>query len=501
MNPSDNGHPQTESPPQQQPNDDSSSLTRFKRFNRWLVKRSENPSDIASTLLHFQPAAVELETAPPNPMAKAVGRVIMLLFVIGFTWALVGKVDVVSIARGQIVPSERVKDIQPLALGQVRTIHVKEGQSVEEGEILVELNAVITGADLTQTQQEIDSLSDQQLRAEHLQAFLEAEQFDDDQHTSAKILEQYQQSIKAAQANTRISNSDLGLWSLKQEIQHYQADQEVIRQQVLSRDAELRMVEQNVASAESALPIVTERLHALETLLNENLVARSQYLELKQEHIEQERVLNVGKENHQQLLFEVAGLKSQLTSMKATRLAELAAERDQLARNIANLHQEMARATERNQQMVLRAPISGTITSLQIHTLGGVVQPAQILMQIVPEEAQLEVEAWVQNKDIGFIDVGLPAEVKVDSFQFTKYGVINAHIQTLSEDAVNDEQQGPIYRTLVSLEKDWMHIDNKQVRLTPGMSVAVEIKTGERRLIEFLMSPLLRYSKESIRER
>ena len=122
-------------------------------------------------------------------------------------------------------------------------------------------------------------------------------------------------------------------------------------------------------------------------------------------------------------------------------------------------------------------------------------------MQIVPKNAELEVEAWVENKDIGFVNAGQVAEVKIDSFKFTKYGVIDATLKTLSEDAVNDEQRGPIYRTLVSLEKDWMQVDNKQVRLTPGMSVSVEVKTGKRRLIEYFMSPLLRYSKESVRER
>ncbi len=122
-------------------------------------------------------------------------------------------------------------------------------------------------------------------------------------------------------------------------------------------------------------------------------------------------------------------------------------------------------------------------------------------MQIVPKEATMEVEAWVLNKDIGFVQEGQRAEVKIDTFNFTKYGLIGGELINISDDAVPDEKQGLRYLASVHIEKDWMLVEKRKVNLSPGMSVAVEIKTGQRRLIEYFLSPLLRFKQESIRER
>jgi len=141
------------------------------------------------------------------------------------------------------------------------------------------------------------------------------------------------------------------------------------------------------------------------------------------------------------------------------------------------------------------------VQQLAIHTVGGVVTPAQELMKVVPEQAVVEVEALVQNKDIGFIHEGQIAEVKVDTFNFTKYGIIDAEVTSISQDAIADENLGWVFHMRVKLSKDHVDVENKSVRLSPGMSVTAEIKTGKRRLIEFFLSPLLRYKQESIRER
>ncbi len=146
----------------------------------------------------------------------------------------------------------------------------------------------------------------------------------------------------------------------------------------------------------------------------------------------------------------------------------------------------------------MRPPV---IQQLAIHTVGGVVTPAQPLMMIVPEAQHLEVEAWVQNKDIGFIEEGEEAEVKVESFPFTKYGTLDAEVVTLSHDAVAKENIGLVYAARVSLKQTRIKVNKNWVNLTAGMAVVVEIKTGKRRLIEYFLSPLLRYRQESVRER
>lgn len=133
--------------------------------------------------------------------------------------------------------------------------------------------------------------------------------------------------------------------------------------------------------------------------------------------------------------------------------------------------------------------------------MGGVVAEAQPILTIVPVEDVLEVEAFLENKDIGFVDPGQDAEIKVETFPYTKYGTLHATVTHVSHDAINDEKRGLIYSARVKMERATMRVEEKTVNLTPGMAVTVEIKTGRRRVIDYFLSPLIQYKDESLRER
>ena len=163
--------------------------------------------------------------------------------------------------------------------------------------------------------------------------------------------------------------------------------------------------------------------------------------------------------------------------------------------------QEKRKAEQRLSQFTLTSPIDGSVQDLAIHTIGGVVTPAQVLMQIVPDDGPIEVEAWIENQDIGFVHSGQHVELKINAFNFTKYGVLTGKVAALSEDATQDRQDKQRYRALITLDRDTMDVDGKPVRLSPGMAVSAEIETGKRRVIEFFLSPLLRYKDESLKER
>jgi hemolysin D len=151
--------------------------------------------------------------------------------------------------------------------------------------------------------------------------------------------------------------------------------------------------------------------------------------------------------------------------------------------------------------MQLTSPVDGTVQQLAVHTIGGVVTPAQPLMMIVPRDNPLEVEAFIENKDIGFVRPGQEAQVKVETFQYTKYGTIEAKVTSVSLDAINDEKRGLIYSTRVKMARSALRVEGTEVDLSPGMAVSVEIKTGKRRLIEYFLSPLIQHAGESLRER
>jgi hemolysin D len=167
-----------------------------------------------------------------------------------------------------------------------------------------------------------------------------------------------------------------------------------------------------------------------------------------------------------------------------------------------SLSKEVNKAQTRASQQNLTAPTDGIVQQLAVHTVGGVVTPAQQLMVIAPQEGALEIEAWVENKDVGFVAEGQDAGIKVESFPFTRYGTIEGRVLSLSGDAVPIEKVGLVYTTRVAMGRNTIEVENgKHVRLSPGMNVSVEIKTGSRRLIEYFLSPLLKGMNEAARER
>lgn len=172
-----------------------------------------------------------------------------------------------------------------------------------------------------------------------------------------------------------------------------------------------------------------------------------------------------------------------------------------LETKVASLAQEVTKAGQKAGLQRLMSPIDGVVQQLAVHTVGGVVTPAQQLLIVVPRDHPLEVEAQVENKDVGFVKEGQPVEIKVETFQFTLYGTVSGHVLTVSNDAAPIEKVGLVYPTRVSMDRSVIHVEGKQVNLSPGMAVTVEMKTGQRRIIEYLLSPLLRSAQESLRER
>lgn len=232
-----------------------------------------------------------------------------------------------------------------------------------------------------------------------------------------------------------------------------------------------------------------------------NLGPRQQYLEVEQQRLEQQHDIVTQKSRLEEIAATIATAKQQLASYEAERERTILTQLAESESRINTLDNEFKKAEQRHRQQRLKAPVSGTVQELAIRTEGGVVTPAQALMVIVPQESMLEVEAWIANKDIGFVKEGQVAEVKIEAFSFTKYGVIDAEMTGISSNAINDEKMGLVYHAQVLLKASKIRVKDKWVNLSPGMAVTVEVKTGKRRLIEYFLSPLLKYTDESIRER
>jgi len=436
--------------------------------------------------LEFLPAALEIQQTPPLPMARYIVWSIMIFFTIGVIWAWVGEVDIVSVAMGKIVPSSRVKIIQPLETGVVRAIYVKEGYDVNAGEILVELDPTLTDADQIQTKDQQLALK---LDRARIQIILDTVDNKEQKDYFSELSEATPSQIKLQQ--NRISK----------QLNEYYSLLEALKDEKKQRQAERGAIKERIKQLDSTIPLITERAKSLEDLSKDNIVPRVQWLELEQERIEQVKERDVQNNNSRMVDAAIANINQRQTAQKAEFEKTLLTELSDVENRITAFDQEIVKADKRVTLQNLRAPVTGTVHQLAIHTIGGVVTPAQELMHIIPHDDPVEVEAWLPNKDIGFVHEGQEAEIKVETFPFTKYGLVNAEILNVSNDATPDENLGLVYAMRVKMHQTTMKVKEKIVNLTPGMAVTVEVNLGKRRLIEFLLSPLLRYKDESVRER
>ncbi len=448
--------------------------------------------------LDFLPAALEIQERPPSPIGRAILWAVMAFFVIALVWSVVGQVDIVATAQGKIIPSGHVKVIQPLEIGSVRAIHVSEGQRVEQGDVLIELDSTHSTADRDRLSSELQTA---QLNRARLAALARQFHTRSDSDPGADARADY-----PILDRSQLPTADEAALSLQQHLLRTQWTEFTARLAALDADlakrtAELAGVRAQVSKLQQTLPLITQRADSLKGLVGKKLVPENQWLELEQERIEQRQDLESHKQRSLELKAAIAEAQQQRNGMQAEFSGKVFAELAEAERQLAVLTQELIKAEQRTSLQTLTAPIAGIVQQLAVHTVGGVVTPAQELLKIVPQQGTLEVEAWVLNKDIGFVEQGQIAEIKVETFPFTKYGTLDAEVIDVSNDAVTDEQKGLIYAARVLLKDSVIRVGDKMVNLTSGMAVTVEVKTGTRRLIEFVLSPLLRYRDEGLRER
>ncbi|MEH6593280.1 MAG: HlyD family type I secretion periplasmic adaptor subunit [Halioglobus sp.] len=435
----------------------------------------------------FVPAALAVQETPPSPLGRCLMWVLLALFAIGILWVSIGEVDIVVTAPGRIVPTGQVKILQAAESGTVVSIHIRDGDRVEAGQTLIRFDSTSADADSRRVSEQINTTTLQYLWRQAL----------------AKWFETGRTAVDPIGRPQTVSDTD------------YQKAEQIYRQHRAEISAKLNGFDKELAAnsaeqksaraernrTEAVLGILKQRVKAYKALLDKQYGAKSQYLEILQQQIELEHSIPVLVSREQQLVQTAAAIATRITAMTSELRKQNLMEILGLESNLRMLKQELRKARQRQRHQLLVSPVAGTVQELALHTLGGVVTPAQPLLKIVPEHSTIEVEALLQNKDIGFVREGQKAELKINTFNFTKYGLINAAVVNISNDAVEDKQLGWVYKMNLELQDDTIEIDGVLVKLSPGMLITTEIKTGKRRLIEFFLSPLLRYRQESVRER
>ncbi|CAD5199454.1 HlyD family type I secretion periplasmic adaptor subunit [Pseudomonas sp. FEN] len=472
----------------------------------WARRAEMDPPPRLSHELQFLPSALSLQETPVHPAPRVAMQLIIVFAVIALIWSIVGKVDIVATASGKIIPNAHTKIIQPLETATVKAIYVNDGQTVKAGDVLIELDATTAQADTDRTH--ID-WQQTQLDAARARAVLEALAHNNTVPAMNDPLNGAEpEKYKAAQRMAAGQYAE------------YRTKLQQLSAELTQHESERASILENEHKLEATLPIAAQRESDFKDLLDKSYVARHDYLDKEQARIEMERDLASAKAKLKELDAVILTTQRQKEALTAeTQRTQL----DQLhdaEQKMGEYKQDYIKANNHREAMTLTAPVDGTVQQLAIHTIGGVVTPAQQLMEVVPLDNALDVEAFVQNKDIGFVSEGQDAQIKIETFPFTKYGTIHGTVLRVSNDAVQedpkqtqandsktnsadnrDKPSGLVYSARVQMAKNTMDVDGKTINLTPGMAVTVEIKTGRRRLIDYFLSPLMQYKDESLRER
>lgn len=458
--------------------------------------------------LEFLPAALEIVETPPSPLGRAVAASLTAFLVIAIAWACLGRIDVIATAQGKVVPTGRVKQVQPLEAGMVSAINVKDGDQVKQGDILVTIDQTASAAERDRILPELQHARLDVARLTALTAGLSGDLRPAGFAAPADITAH---EVSRARANMVA-----------------QAEQQIakvngLNEQIAQRRAEVDGVAATIEKIQAGLPLLVETADIREKAMNIQYGNRIAHLEAQMRLTEQRHELVVQQRHAVEAEAARRSLVAQLDQARADYERSLSSDLADAEQKVAQLTKDLVKAERRLHDQILRAPIDGTIQQLAIHTVGGVVTPAQTLMVVVPAESKLEIEAMVANKDIGFVREGNKAEIKVDTFNFTKYGLLHGRVMSVSRDAVARDRptsqganaqkpsdlastsepagQELLYVAHTALDQTQMLVDDRMVDVEPGMAVTVEIKTGRRRIIEYLLSPLMRYKHESLRER
>lgn len=439
-------------------------------------------------LCAFLPGALAVQSRPPSPLPRILVGIVLLMFVFLLAWAYWSEIDIMATAEGKIIPTGRTKEVHALQQSRVIAIHVTEGQRVNQGDLLLELDQSLTQADLTKTQQRIAYLDKQIIGYEYLKQEIANVSAED-----SALAEAPTPAAKPVKVN-------IPHWAL-QLAASFNSQWLGLKASLANKTAEHQLTQTQIRKLETTLPLIQERANNLKALQGKKWVARTRFLEIEQQKLTAEFELKEAKDR-------LAIVQASIKQLQAQREQLLADTRAQYQQKYLELYQEQSSSTEEwhkakalNGAQRLYAPVTGTVMQLSVTTLGSVVQAATPLMLIVPEDAPLEAEVLLQNKNIGFVDLNMDTTIKIHTFPFTKFGTIDGTVIQISGDAIEQEQQGLLFPVKLQLKQDSLHVGTRLVKLKPGMSLTAEMKTGKRRVIEFFLAPLLRYKDESVRER
>ena len=446
----------------------------------------------------FLPAALEIIETPASPTGRLFGWLIVLVFACAVAWAFLGRVDIIATAQGRILPAGDIKVIQPLDTGSVRAIHVQDGDHVKAGQLLIELDPTQPDADrdrlagdLMQARLDVARLTalSRSLDGRGVAAFTPPPDAPADRVAEAEA------TMRAQAAQQAAKMADLS-------------------EQIAEKSAQAAEIGAETEKIRATMPMLLDKERIYHDLTAQGYGTSLSYLDARQQVAGAREDLTVQQHRAAEAAAAKAALARQRDGLRSQYAADVLGDLRKAQERENELSQDLIKARGKSSETELRAPLDGVVEQLAVHTLHGVVTPAEHLMIVVPDSRQLTVEAKLDNRDVGFVHAGQPVKLKIETFEFTRYGLLDGRVIAVSRDAVNpgDAQPAggpvpdprasqPAYVARISLSRTIMTVDGRPRPLQPGMTVTAEIKTGNRTISSYLLSPIARRTEESLHER
>ncbi|MBO6949399.1 MAG: HlyD family type I secretion periplasmic adaptor subunit [Rhodospirillales bacterium] len=429
----------------------------------------------------FLAQSVILEEGGSSGLVRAAMITICVVILMFLGWSMVTNVDEVAVTSGEVIPSGQVQALQHLEGGIVKQILIEEGQLVEQGQVLINLDETAAVTELQKLEARRAGL---EIRSERLRALGTGGVPD-----WSKVGTRYPNMINDQQ---RIYEGSL---------EAFFSRQETIRKQIEQRRADLELLDEREQTLTRTAEIFAEELEVREKLYKEGLTSKIAYLDAK-------RSMNTARGELADLVSErerateaIKESQSRLDEIETEFREQALAELSESANELIQVEEALVQARDRVRRLKITAPVRGIVKGLNIHTVGGVVPPGEIITEIVPLDKELVVEAKIKPRDVGHVRIGQPVTVKVTTYDFARFGGISGELKDVSASTFLDEEGQPYYKGIIEMDRSYVGRDPAQNRVMPGMTVQADIKTGKKTLFEYLLKPVYSSVSTAFRER
>lgn len=429
----------------------------------------------------FLAQAIQLEEQGPSVIVRLAIWVAIGALAAAIAWAWKTEVPEVAKSRGEVMPAGLIHDIQHLEGGIVKRILVRDGDRVNKGQLLLEFAPPAIESELKQARVREAYLD---MEAERLQALLEDRppRIDPD-HSAYPELARKQLTIHAAQ------------------LAGQEAEASVLDAQIRQRQTELERQQTQAREIKKEIRLLEEQVRIRSQGVKSKLVPRTELLSTETRLAETRRELRTVKDSIvvAQAALEEALQRRQELDTRFKRDIEI--EAGKVISQLAEVRQTLIRLRDKAARLKVTAPVDGIVQGLSITRVNAVVEPGQVIMQLVPVNDELIVEARVPPSEIGHVHIGQQADVKIDSYDTSRYGSAKGVVRRISASTYLDERRNPYYRAEIALERDYLGEDPSRFRIIPGMTVEADIRTGSKTILDYLLRPVSRGFSAAFTER